>query len=141
MAVENPKSFSTGLWKTSLISQSYHDSPRFVLPCDTCRGVHYIRRRQIFLVLYMSRREFPMKTNTKYTLRMNEEEMIFLRDLVRIGMKSKYFENYKNEEIDDYECEDIRLKNVICAQQFVNLCSVTQLEHMFDEKLFEGVTV
>ena len=101
-----------------------------------------MRQGSDLVILYMSRREFPMKTNTKYTLKMNEEEITFLRDLVRIGMKSKYYEDYKNEEInDDYECEDIRLNNLVCVQQFVNLCPVSQIERLFDEKLFEGVTV
>jgi hypothetical protein len=82
-----------------------------------------------------------MKTNTEYTIKLNTEEMMFLRDLVRIGMKSKYFEEYSTEEIDDIECEDYRNDNVMAAKIFVNLCPVSNIESMFDDKLFAGVTV
>ena len=82
-----------------------------------------------------------MKTDTKYTIKLDSDEMSLLRDLVRIGMKSKYFQNYKNEEQDDYECEDIRLKNLLAVQQFVNLNPVGQIEALFDTTLFEGVAV
>ena len=80
-----------------------------------------------------------MKTSTKYTLKLNEEEMIILRDLVRIGMKSEYYQEYSTEEIDDAECEDIRTYNVMAVNQFVNLCPVSQMERMFDAQLFKGV--
>ncbi len=82
-----------------------------------------------------------MKTDTKFTIKLDIEEMTILRDLVRIGMKSKYYQEYSTEEIDDYECEDIRNSNVLAVTEFVNLRRVTQLEMMFDDKLFEGVTV
>lgn len=82
-----------------------------------------------------------MQTSTKYTIKLNNEEMAFLRDLVRIGMKSQYFINYVNDEIDDIECEDIRDANVLAAQQFVHLNPVSNIEALFDDKLFEGVTV
>jgi hypothetical protein len=82
-----------------------------------------------------------MKTKTQYTIKLDSDEMSLLRDLVRIGMKSKYYQNYVNEEIDDYECEDIRDKTVLAAQMFVNLSPVSQVEALFDTKLFEGVTV
>lgn len=82
-----------------------------------------------------------MKTKTKFTIELNIEEMTILRDLVRIGMKSQYFKNYVEEDINDYECEDIRDQNVLAVQQFVNLNPVSQVEALFDEKLFEGVTV
>jgi len=82
-----------------------------------------------------------MKANTQYTIKLDQEEMTLLRDLVRIGMKSKYYKNYSTEEIDDYECEDIRNKTVLAVQQFVNLNPVNQIEAMFDTTLFEGVTV
>lgn len=82
-----------------------------------------------------------MKTKTKFTIELNIEEMTILRDLVRIGMKSQYFKNYAEEDIDDYECEDIRDQNVLAVHQFVNLNPVSQVEELFDEKLFEGVTV
>ena len=85
--------------------------------------------------------KFSMKTDTKFTIKLDLEEMMILRDLVRIGMKSKYYREYCTEEIDDCECEDIRDKNVLAVQQFVNLCPINQIEAMFDTKLFEGVTV
>jgi hypothetical protein len=82
-----------------------------------------------------------MKTDTKFTIKLDLEEMTILRDLVRIGMKSKYYQEYSTEEIDDIECEDIRNYNVMAVNQFINLCPVSQMEKLFDEKLFEGVTV
>ena len=80
-----------------------------------------------------------MKTATQYTIKLDLEEMTILRDLVRIGMKSKYYRDYSKEEIDDYECEDIRDKNVLAVLQFVNLSPVNSIEAMFDTKLFEGL--
>jgi hypothetical protein len=82
-----------------------------------------------------------MKTDTKFTIKLDLEEMTILRDLVRIGMKSKYYRDYIAEEIDDLECEEIRHHNMLAVQQFVNLNPVNQIEAMFDTKLFEGVTV
>lgn len=82
-----------------------------------------------------------MKSSTKFTIKLDQDEMTFLRDLVRIGMKSKYFKEYSTEEIDDYECEDIRNSQVLAAQMFVNLCPINQIEAMFDTKLFAGVSV
>ena len=82
-----------------------------------------------------------MKTDTKFTIKLNMEEMTILRDLVRIGMKSNYYQNYSTEEIDDYECENIRNLNLLAVMRFVNLNPVSQLETMFDPTLFEGVTV
>lgn len=80
-----------------------------------------------------------MKTATQYTIKLDLEEMTILRDLVRIGMKSKYYREYTTEEIDDYMCEDIRDRNVVAVMQFVNLNPVNQIEAMFDTKLFEGL--
>jgi hypothetical protein len=82
-----------------------------------------------------------MKTKTKFTIKLDIEEMTILRDLVRIGMKSKYYQNYSTEEIDDYEEVDIRDSNVLAVLQFLNLNPVSQLETMFDATLFDGVTV
>lgn len=82
-----------------------------------------------------------MKTETKFTIELNLEEMTILRDLVRIGMKSQYYKNYTEKEIDDYECVDIRTHNMLAVQQFVNLTPVTKTEAIFDNELFEGVTV
>jgi hypothetical protein len=52
-------------------------------------------------------------------------------------MKSKFYQDYSNEEIDDEECEDIRNAQILAASMFVNLCPISQLESMFDKKLFE----
>ena len=82
-----------------------------------------------------------MKTSTKFTIQLNDEEMEFLRDLVRIGMKSKYYQEYINEEVDDIEYEDIKMKQILAARQFVQLLPVSDIETLFDKKLFEGVTV
>ena len=82
-----------------------------------------------------------MKTNTKFTIELDIEEMTILRDLVRIGMKSKYYQNYSTEEIDNYEEVDLRNSNVLAVTEFVNLKRVSQLETMFDANLFDGVTV
>ena len=82
-----------------------------------------------------------MKTDTKFTIKLDIEEMTILRDLVRIGMKSKYYQNYSTEEIDNYEEVDLRDSNVLAVTELVNLKRVTQLETMFDATLFEGVTV
>lgn len=90
---------------------------------------------------YIRSPETLMKTKTNFTIELNLEEMTILRDLVRIGMKSQYYKNYTEEEIDDYECEDIRTRNMLAVQQFVNLRPVTKTEAIFDKKLFEGVTV
>ena len=44
-----------------------------MIPCATCTGVHYIRREHIFLVLYMSRREFHLKmTQTQQEQMINK---------------------------------------------------------------------
>ena len=82
-----------------------------------------------------------MKTTAKFTVRLDMEEMTILRDLVRIGMKSKYYQNYSTEEDDDYECENIRNLNLLAVMRFVDMKPVSQLETMFDAILFEGVTV
>jgi hypothetical protein len=80
-----------------------------------------------------------MKTSTQFTIKLDLEEMTILRDLVRIGMKSKYYRDYIKEEIDDLECEEIRHHNMLAVSQFLNLSPVNSIEAMFDTKLFEGV--
>jgi hypothetical protein len=82
-----------------------------------------------------------MQTSTQFTIQLNEDEMTFLRDLVRIGMKSDFYQEYSTEEIDDIECEDIRTNQLLAVSQFVNLCPVSNIEALFDDKLFKGVTV
>jgi hypothetical protein len=84
---------------------------------------------------------FQMKTSTKFTIKLNQDEMVFLRDLVRIGMKSEYYQEYSTEEIDDIECEDIRINQLLAVSQFVNLCPVSNIESLYDANLFKGVTV
>jgi hypothetical protein len=91
------------------------------------------------VILHSLLTQTPMKTATQYTIKLDLEEMTILRDLVRIGMKSKYYREYTTEEIDDYMCEDIRDRNVVAVMQFVNLNPVNQIEAMFDTKLFEGL--
>jgi hypothetical protein len=80
-----------------------------------------------------------MKTNTQFTIKLDLEEMAILRDLVRIGMKSKYYRDYIKEEFDDLECDDLRHHNMLAVTQFLNLSPVNSIEAMFDTKLFEGV--
>jgi hypothetical protein len=82
-----------------------------------------------------------MKTDIKFTIELDIEEMTILRDLVRIGMKSKYYQNYSTEEIDNYEELDLRNSNVLAVTDFVHLKRVSPLETMFDAILFEGVTL
>ena len=82
-----------------------------------------------------------MKTSTKFTIQLNDEEMYFLRDLVRIGMKSKYYQEYSNEESGDIEYDDIKMEQILAARKFVQLLPVSDIDALFDEKLFEGVTV
>ena len=83
--------------------------------------------------------QIHMKTNTQFTIKLNQEEMCILRDLVRIGMKSEYYQEYSTEEIDDAECDDIRTYNVMAVNQFVNLLPVSKTEAIFDAHLFRGV--
>jgi len=82
-----------------------------------------------------------MKTSTKFTIHLNDEEMYFLRDLVRIGMKSKYYQEYSNEESGDIEYDDIKMEQILAARKFVQLLPVSDIDTLFDKKLFEGVTV
>ena len=104
-------------------------------------GTHPLAVRLNLVYITFVHLKHTMKTNTQYTIKLDSDEMTILRDLVRIGMKSKYYKNFSTEEIDDYECEDIRDKSVLAVQQFVNLNPVGQIEAMFDTTLFEGVAV
>ena len=82
---------------------------------------------------------FFMKTSTKYTIRLNDEEMSMLRDLVRIGMRSKYYQDFVSKECDDIDEEDHQLKLTLAVTQFVNLYSSGPIESFMDKFIFEGV--
>ena len=80
-----------------------------------------------------------MKTSTKYTIKLNDEEMSMLRDLVRIGMRSKYYQDFVSKECDDIDEEDNQLNMTLAVTQFVNLYSSGPIESFMDKYVFEGV--
>ena len=80
-----------------------------------------------------------MKTSTKYTIKLNDEEMSMLRDLVRIGMRSKYYQDFVSKECDDIDEEDHQLNVSLAVTQFVNLYSPSPIESVMDNYVFEGV--
>ena len=80
-----------------------------------------------------------MKTSTKYTIKLNNEEMGMLRDLVRIGMRSKYYQDFVSKECDDIDEEDHQLNVSLAVTQFVNLYSPSPIESVMDNYVFEGV--
>jgi hypothetical protein len=80
-----------------------------------------------------------MKTSTKYTIKLNDEEMSMLRDLVRIGMRSKYYQDFVSKECDDIDEEDNQLNVSLAVTQFVNLYSPSPIESVMDNYVFEGV--
>ena len=80
-----------------------------------------------------------MKTSTKYTIKLNNEEMSMLRDLVRIGMRSKYYQDFVSKECDDIDEEDNQLNVSLAVTQFVNLYSPSLIESVMDNYVFEGV--
>jgi hypothetical protein len=80
-----------------------------------------------------------MKTSTKYTIKLNDEEMTMLRDLVRIGMRSKYYQDFVNKECDDIDEEDHQMNVTLAVTQFVNLCSPSLIESVVDKYIFEGI--
>jgi hypothetical protein len=80
-----------------------------------------------------------MKTSTKYTIKLNNEEMSMLRDLVRIGMRSKYYQDFVSKECDDIDEEDNQLNVSLAVTQFVNLYSPSPIESVMDNYVFEGV--
>lgn len=80
-----------------------------------------------------------MKTSTKYTIKLNDEEMSMLRDLVRIGMRSKYYQEFMSKECDDIDEEDHQLNVTLAVTQFVNLCPLSDIESVMDKYIFEGV--
>ena len=81
---------------------------------------------------------FFMKTSTKYTIKLNDEEISMLRDLVRIGMRSKYYQDFVNKECDDIDEEDHQMNTKIVVNQFINLYS-SPIESIMDKYVFEGV--
>ena len=80
-----------------------------------------------------------MKTSTKYTIKLNDEEMDMLRDLVRIGMRSKYYQDFVSKECDDIDEEDHQMNVTLAVTQFVNLSPLSDIGKMMDKYLFEGV--
>ena len=80
-----------------------------------------------------------MKTSTKYTIKLNNEEMSMLRDLVRIGMRSKYYQDFVSKECDDIDEEDHQMNTTLAVTQFVNLCPSSPIESLMDDYIFEGV--
>jgi len=80
-----------------------------------------------------------MKTSTKYTIKLNNEEMSMLRDLVRIGMRSKYYQDFVSKECDDIDEEDQQMNVTLAVTQFVNLYSPSPIESVMDNYVFEGV--
>ena len=82
---------------------------------------------------------FIMKTSTKYTIKLNDEEMSMLRDLVRIGMRSKYYQDFVSKECDDIDEEDHQTSTTLVVNQFINLSSSSPIESLMDKYVFEGV--
>ena len=80
-----------------------------------------------------------MKTSTTYTIKLNDEEMTMLRDLVRIGMCSKYYQDFMSKECDDIDEEDHQMNMQLAVTQFINLCPLSDIENMMDKYIFEGV--
>ena len=80
-----------------------------------------------------------MKTSTKYTIKLNDEEMTMLRDLVRIGMCSKYYQDFVSKECDDNDEEDHQLNVTLAVTQFINLRQSSPIESVMDKYIFEGV--
>ena len=80
-----------------------------------------------------------MKTDIKYTIKLDQDEMSLLRDLVRIGMRSKYYQDFVNKECDDIDEEDNQLNVTLAVTQFVNLCPLSDIESVMDKYIFEGV--
>jgi hypothetical protein len=80
-----------------------------------------------------------MKSSTKYTVKLNDEEMGMLRDLVRIGMRSKYYQEFMSKECEDIDEEDHQMNVTLAVTQFVNLCPSSPIESLMDKYIFEGV--
>ena len=82
---------------------------------------------------------FTMKTSTKYTIKLNDEEIGMLRDLVRIGMRSKYYQDFVNKECDDIDEEDHQMNTKIVVNEFINLSPQSSIAGIMDKYIFEGV--
>jgi hypothetical protein len=80
-----------------------------------------------------------MKTSTKYTIKLNDEEMCMLRNLVRIGMRSKYYQDFVSKECDDIDEEEHQMNTKIVVGEFVNLYSSGPIASFMDKYIFEGV--
>lgn len=88
-----------------------------------------------------------MKTSTKFciisaasigirTVKLDNEEMCMLRDLVRIGMRSKYYQDFVSKECDDIDEKDHQTSTTLVVNQFINLYSSGPF---MDKHIFEGV--
>ena len=82
---------------------------------------------------------FIMKTSTKYTIKLNDEEIGMLRDLVRIGMRSKYYQDFVSKECDDIDEEDHQTSTTLVVNQFINLSPQSSIASFMDKYIFEGV--
>ena len=80
-----------------------------------------------------------MKTSTKYTIKLNSEEISMLRDLVRIGMRSKYYQDFVSKECDDIDEEDHQMNTKIVVNEFINLSPQSSIASIMDKYIFEGV--
>ena len=80
-----------------------------------------------------------MKTSTKYTIKLDNEEMCMLRDLVRIGMRSKYYQDFVSKECDDIDEEDHQTSTTLVVNQFINLSPQSSIASIMDKYIFEGV--
>ena len=82
---------------------------------------------------------FTMKTSTKYTIKLDDEEISMLRDLVRIGMRSKYYQDFVSKECDDIDEEDHQTSTTLVVNQFINLSPQSSIASIMDKYIFEGV--
>jgi len=80
-----------------------------------------------------------MKSSTKYTVTLNSEEMGMLRDLVRIGMRSKYYQEFISKDREDIDEEDYQLEMQLSVNQFINLSGPSAIGSLMDKYIFEGV--
>ena len=62
-----------------------------------------------------------------------------LRDLVRIGMRSKYYQDFVSKECDDIDEEDHQTSTTLVVNQFINLSPQSSIASIMDKYIFEGV--
>lgn len=80
-----------------------------------------------------------MKTSTKYTIKLDDEEISMLRDLVRIGMRSKYYQDFVSKECDDIDEEDHQMNIKVVVNEFIHLSPQSSIASIMDKYIFEGV--